>query len=420
MTSSFSSEEIQQLAPLLGSLARLVAGGSQLNDGELNTILLGADLEYDSALLKELKLWGRLLKALREQPLPDRRLATVESLLLRGLQEAPVLLAVDTVTSGRTEPVAPSSVSSLQAAPASLDFGLLAPGQSAKGEFAIQGGPGRVIIESDQVRAAPMQFGFGTTRVQVEANPLNGGLLWTSLKLVTSGETLEVPVLAQWADAAATASTQHLVPSPVSPRQQPTNAHQSVDLTTMIEQALGISQAPGNGMARFDKLTEQARKVLTLAEQEARGFQHQSIGTEHLLLGLVREDEGVAAQVLSDLGVELQKVRSAIEFLCGRGNHSVPGGLDLTRDTQRVIERAADEARRLNCRFIGTEHLLLGLLRERQDIAARVLEILGIELERVRIRTIQVLSSSGRKNQRGSGSDGEILEQLRRLLGQPE
>lgn len=138
MTSSLSSEEIQQVVPLLGSLARLVASGSQLSDGELKTILLGADLEYDSTIQKELKLWGRLLKALHEQPLPEIRLATVESLLLRGLQEAPVLLAVDTVTSGRAGPAttsAASSASSLQATPASLDFGLLASGQPAQGEF---------------------------------------------------------------------------------------------------------------------------------------------------------------------------------------------------------------------------------------------------------------------------------------------
>jgi hypothetical protein len=423
MTSSFSSEEIQHLAPLLGSVARLVAGGSQLHDGELNTLLLGADLEHNPTILKELKLWGRLLTALREQPIPEIRLATVESLLLRGLQEAPVLLAVDTVTSERSRPsltASSSSVSSLQATPSRLDFGLLAPGQAAKGVFDIQGGPGRVLLESDQLRAAPVQFGSGTTRVQVEAKPLRGGLLWTSLKLVTAGETLEVPVLAQWAEAAAPASPQH----PGAPLQQPAHAHQSIDLPTMIEHAMGLSQVSGNGLEGFERLTEQARKVLILAQEEARRFQHASIGTEHLLLGLVRENEGVAAHILSDLDVTFKKICSDLEFLSGRGNHSVSGELAYTPRMRKVFAFAVDEARRLNHRSIGTEHLLLGVVREGTGVAARVLERQGIELESVRTRILQVLSPAGSKrgsrstsqSQRGSRSDGEILAQLRRLL----
>src|SRR5260370_27433034 len=121
---------------------------------------------------------------------------------------------------------------------------------------------------------------------------------------------------------------------------------------------------------RFDTFTERARKVLSLAQEEAQRFQHPYIGTEHLLLGLVREGEGVAAKVLSNLGVELNKVRSTIEFTIGRGDRIVLGDIPLTPGAKNVIELAVDEARRLNHHYIGTQHLLFGLLRARDRIAA--------------------------------------------------
>jgi len=145
---------------------------------------------------------------------------------------------------------------------------------------------------------------------------------------------------------------------------------------------------------RFDKFTERARKVLTLAQEEATRFNHNYIGTEHLLLGLVREGEGVAAKVLSNLGVELNRVRSAVEFIIGRGDRMIVGEIGLTPRAKKVIELAVDEARRLGHHYIGTEHLLLGLVREGEGIAAGVLESLGVNLEKVRTQTIQVLSQS--------------------------
>ena len=150
-----------------------------------------------------------------------------------------------------------------------------------------------------------------------------------------------------------------------------------------------------NDRDRFDKFTERARKVLSLAQEEAQRFQHNYIGTEHLLLGLVREGEGVAAKVLSNLGVELYQVRNAVEFIIGRGDRIVLGEIGLTPRAKKVIELAVDEARRLNHHYIGTEHLLLGLVREGEGIAAGVLESLGVNLEKVRTQTIQVLSQSG-------------------------
>src|ERR671914_737856 len=147
-------------------------------------------------------------------------------------------------------------------------------------------------------------------------------------------------------------------------------------------------------MDRFDKFTDRARKDLTLAQDEAQRFNHNYIGTEHLLLGLVREGEGVAARVLENMNVELSKVRTAVEFIIGRGDRPVVGEVGLTPRAKRVIELAIDEARRLGHNYIGTEHLLLGLVREGEGSAAGVLESLGVNLDKVRHQVIHVLSQS--------------------------
>src|SRR5687768_924183 len=166
--------------------------------------------------------------------------------------------------------------------------------------------------------------------------------------------------------------------------------------------SIGPRAAPGpthgertfDPMDRFDKFTDRARKVLTLAQDEAQRFNHNYIGTEHLLLGLVREGEGVAARVLENMNVELAKVRTAVEFIIGRGDRPVVGEVGLTPRAKRVIELAIDEARRLGHNYIGTEHLLLGLVREGEGIAAGVLESLGVNLDKVRHEVIRVLSQS--------------------------
>ena len=157
---------------------------------------------------------------------------------------------------------------------------------------------------------------------------------------------------------------------------------------------------------RFDKFTERARRVLTLAQEEAQRFNHNYIGTEHLLLGLVREGDGVAAKVLGNLGVELNKVRSAVEFIIGRGDRSTSGEIGLTPRAKKVIELAVDEARRLNHSYIGTEHLLLGLVREGEGIAAGVLESLGVNLERVRAETTRILAQTQPQGQQAATAGG--------------
>ena len=152
--------------------------------------------------------------------------------------------------------------------------------------------------------------------------------------------------------------------------------------------------------SRFEKFSERARRVLSLAQEEAQRFNHNYIGTEHILLGLVRETEGVAARVLSGLGVDLSKVRSAVEFIIGRGEKPAQGEIGLTPRAKKVVELAVDEARRMNHTYIGTEHLLIGLLREGEGVAAGVLESLGVTLEKVRTETHRILSNSST----GSGS----------------
>ncbi len=144
--------------------------------------------------------------------------------------------------------------------------------------------------------------------------------------------------------------------------------------------------------SRFEKFSERARRVLTLAQEEAQHLKHNYIGTEHILLGLVREEEGVAAKVLANLGVGLNKVRASVEFIIGRGEKASAGETGLTPRARRVIELAIDEARYLSHNYIGTEHLLLGLLREGEGIAAGVLGSFDITLERARAEVTRVLS----------------------------
>jgi len=165
--------------------------------------------------------------------------------------------------------------------------------------------------------------------------------------------------------------------------------------------------------SRFEKFSERARRILTLAQEEARHLNHSFIGTEHILLGLVREEEGVAAKVLINLGVSLSKVRSAVEFIIGHGEKSGSGEIGLTPRAKKVIELAIDEARHLGHNYIGTEHILLGLLREKEGVAAGVLDSLGITLERARAEITRILSQgSPRSRLAHTTSRTPTLDQL--------
>jgi hypothetical protein len=134
---------------------------------------------------------------------------------------------------------------------------------------------------------------------------------------------------------------------------------------------------------------------MRLAQEEAQRLQHDYIGTEHVLLGLLREEEGVAGQVLTRLGVDLERARQAVERTVVHGDRTTGGDIHLTPRSKMVIELAVDEARRLHHDFIGTEHLLLGLLREGEGIGAEVLKNFGLSLQVVRANIIQVLQGQG-------------------------
>jgi len=167
--------------------------------------------------------------------------------------------------------------------------------------------------------------------------------------------------------------------------------------------------------SRFEKFSERARRVLTLAQEEAQHLNHSYIGTEHILLGLLREEEGVAAKVLVSLGCNLGKVRSGVEFIIGRGDKPNTGEIGLTPRAKRVIELAIDEARHLGHNYIGTEHLLLGLLHEGGGVAAGVLDSFGINLEQVRGEVTKMLNQSANKQPRPgvrSQSKTPTLDQL--------
>jgi ATP-dependent Clp protease ATP-binding subunit ClpC len=159
-------------------------------------------------------------------------------------------------------------------------------------------------------------------------------------------------------------------------------------------------------VSRFDKFTERARKVLALAQEEAQRLNHNYISTEHILLGLCAEGTGVAVRVLANLGVELPKIRSSVEFIIGRGETKSRGEVGLTPRAKKVIELAVNEARYLNHNYIGTEHLLLGLLREGDGVAAGVLTSLGITLEKARAEITRFLNQNLPQQRVGTGARG--------------
>ncbi|NTW97456.1 MAG: ATP-dependent Clp protease ATP-binding subunit, partial [Oscillochloris sp.] len=154
----------------------------------------------------------------------------------------------------------------------------------------------------------------------------------------------------------------------------------------------------------YSKFTKRAKQVLQLATEEARSFNHPYIGTEHILLGLIRESEGIAARVLDDLGVKLAQARSAVEFIVGVGEGATVNDQELTARAQKVIKYAIEEANRLNHHYIGTEHLLLGLVRNGEGVATGVLDIMGVSLEQVRNQVMRVLrhGTAGTTEQRSS------------------
>ena len=141
----------------------------------------------------------------------------------------------------------------------------------------------------------------------------------------------------------------------------------------------------------FERFTDRARRGVVLAQEEARMLNHNYIGTEHILLGLIHEGEGVAAKALESLGISLDAVRQQVEEIIGQGQQAPSGHIPFTPRAKKVLELSLREALQLGHNYIGTEHILLGLIREGDGVAAQVLVKLGADLNRVRQQVIQLL-----------------------------
>ncbi len=169
-------------------------------------------------------------------------------------------------------------------------------------------------------------------------------------------------------------------------------------------------------MAMFERFTERARRVIILAQEEAKRLNHSAVGTEHILLGIIREGEGVASKVLESLNISPERVRAEIEGAIGRGERSPHEEVAFTPRAKKVLELALDEARRLGHNYIGTEHLLLGLIREGEGVAARVLEAMGADLDRVRAQVVYLLGEEGTTSYTKQASKTPTLDEFGRDL----
>jgi len=157
----------------------------------------------------------------------------------------------------------------------------------------------------------------------------------------------------------------------------------------------------------FERFTDRARRVVVLAQEEARMLNHNYIGTEHILLGLIHEGEGVAAKSLESMGISLEAVRAQVEEIIGQGKQAPSGHIPFTPRAKKVLELSLREALQLGHNYIGTEHILLGLIREGEGVAAQVLVKLGADLNRVRQQVIQLLAGYQGKEPAASASPAE-------------
>jgi ATP-dependent Clp protease ATP-binding subunit ClpC len=156
------------------------------------------------------------------------------------------------------------------------------------------------------------------------------------------------------------------------------------------------------GNAMFERFTDRARRAVVYAQEEARALDHNYIGTEHILLGLVHEGEGVAAKALESLGIGLETVRQRTEEAIGHGQHASTGHIPFTPQAKKVLELSLVESRQLGHHYVGTEHILLGLIRQGDGVAAQVLAGLGADLDRVRQQVVQLLAEYQRRKSAGS------------------
>ena len=180
----------------------------------------------------------------------------------------------------------------------------------------------------------------------------------------------------------------------------------------------------------FERFTERARQVVVLAQEEARTLKHNYIGTEHILLGLLREEEGLAARVLESLDITVERVRAQVVRIVGSGEEVTSGQIPFTPRAKKVLELALREALSLGHNYIGTEHILLGLVRENEGVAARILLDFDADSEKIRNEVIRMLSGPGGRRQgqsarrgrrrgRRPGRGQEVLQAARPVRPQP-
>jgi ATP-dependent Clp protease ATP-binding subunit ClpA len=170
------------------------------------------------------------------------------------------------------------------------------------------------------------------------------------------------------------------------------------EITRMLDRASRVQPAADMGDLH-ERYTTRARRVITIAREEAKGLRHDYIGTEHILLGLLDEEEGLAARVLGSLDITVEEVRAQVARIVGRGDSATGDQLPLTPRTKKVLELALREALSLGHNYIGTEHILLGLVREGEGVAARILLDFDADAEKIRNQVIQMLSGPGRRGQ---------------------
>ena len=179
----------------------------------------------------------------------------------------------------------------------------------------------------------------------------------------------------------------------------------------------------------FERFTERARQVIVLAQDEARGLAHNYIGTEHILLGLLREEEGIAARILRQLGIPEEEVRAQVARIVGQGDEVTSGQIPFTPRAKKILELSLREAQSLGHNYIGTEHILLGLVRENQGVATRILLDFDADAEKIRNEIVRMLSGAGQRLVERERDDvelaspplaPEVIAELERLRSEKE
>lgn len=327
MSAPLASEQLQRLLPTLGHLAEMVKKAGKLDRESLRLLLIGSGLQEECAE-RELERWVDILVAARAASGPIKREIARRALMLRGIPEAPAALAVSVVAEEeRAEP--PQPLRSLRASVASLDLGTLAPSQRGTAEFQVEGGPGQILAESDQVVVTPRDFGAGTTRVRVEVRPSQTNEVKTKLRLVTARETLEIPLVAQWKKGAQQA--------------------------TLVEPAIGPSPASSAGTADREVISSRASLEEAIKRATPGATLHLEAGTYRLARPLTINKS------LALIGMGMEKTRivcdgeAHVVRFAGEGTF-IAADLTFAHEGKRwahVVEAVSGEMRLTRCCITG-------------------------------------------------------------------